>query len=77
MIFFDIDGTDETCQRWRSLRPLTFSSGLTDPVVEKKRYAALVFAQSGQTSGMLCPMAPPICASGLRNLPQSRELIRA
>ena len=40
---------------------------LADPVVEKKRYAALVLAQSWHTRGMLWPMALPICATSLRS----------
>src|SRR5439155_9151457 len=35
---------------------------------DKKRYAALVFAQSWQASGMLSPTAAPICSSKLPNL---------
>src|SRR5205823_14712103 len=35
---------------------------------DKKRYAALVFAQSWQASGMLSPTAAPICSSKMPNL---------
>ena len=40
--------------------------------LEKKRYAALVLAQSWQIRGMLCPMALPIWANSWRNLLPSR-----
>ena len=54
--------------------------GVADPVIlsfEKKRYAALVLAQSWQTSGMLWPMALPSCASSLRNLSPSRASLNS